>query len=469
MEIIPGAIASKVFEIFAYFRRLSISMKTTILRFVPLAFIIIFLYSSCSPKPDDIIRPPIIVDTLPPNPPASTTCTDCGWEAEIDGVLFKGTIDTSFYRIDASAGDTIITLTGSGNNKMSNILLKMYINRRTHSGRGFGEFDTASSQKMIFSWGASSSINVQVDSLDLNNKVIGSFSGVGYLYDVNNAPHEVKNGKFKFRLGATNNVPKFFTYVSPSRTIKGCLNRADFQSNSLVLEGIDFNGIGDERFKLIVHTGATIKPGVYKASKEQVMLNYYLPSLYFVYICEDGGDLTVTIDSVNGNIVKAHYSGSYIGQPVSGYFTCRVKNYQPYPDAVNKWTYLDEHLPSFTANIYGGNILNASKVVNGNRHVLTVNGESDQSLSTFKLVISSSNPIDTGTYYTVYTNVAPYRNLDSVYFKTSTSTVLNYGYGYSYEAKCIIDSIDNNRVVGRFNFIIPSAQTYKQGRFRAHF
>ena len=96
----------------------------------------------------------------------------------------------------------------------------------------------------------------------------------------------------------------------------------------------------------MIHTGATVKPGTYESSKQQAGLTYYTPSYFPYYIDDSTGNLTVTISTVNGNIVSGYFSGTnYNGKSISnGKFFCRIKNYSSYLDSPYKWKYVHEQI-----------------------------------------------------------------------------------------------------------------------------
>jgi hypothetical protein len=149
-----------------------------------------------------------------------------------------------------------------------------------------------------------------------------------------------------------------------------------------------------------------------------------------------------------------------------------VKNYVPYTDSTNKWKYIEQNIASFYSAFYGGNILNATKsfdAVNYRHYRLTVNGESDRMFSSFKMAISSTLPIDTGTYTTTFDPQSQNRIIDSLYFKSPGATVMNHSINSPQKVYCHIDSINAVRVVGQYWQDIPGTQNFRQGRFRANF
>ncbi len=205
--------------------------------------------------------------------------------------------------------------------------------------------------------------------------------------------------------------------------------------------------------------------------------SFYVPSYFQHYVCDSLGNLRVTILSVNGNIVTGTFQGTnyiyglpaYNGVSVSnGKFMCRVKNYQPYVDEINKWKYIEEDMvyPNNPFMIYGGNILNAAKTFTGGRYYLTINGESDNLNSKFKLVIASNSSISTGNYISSY---SVSQSLDTLYITSGSTILANYN-RFSNNISCQIDSISSSRVVGRFGqVIIGNPDRIRQGSFKANF
>jgi hypothetical protein len=166
------------------------------------------------------------------------------------------------------------------------------------------------------------------------------------------------------------------------------------------------------------------------------------------------------------------------GLAINGNFSCRVKNYQPQPDSVNKWSFGEDE-SIFLYRLYGGNVLNAKLSQNGSRYLLTVNGESDQGKSVFKMVISANAPIATGTYLSGYMS---YNNkLDSLYFQSDTKiwngngTYLFTEDFMQFPAICKIETIDQHQITGTMSGYMRimlnsgsfSGAWIKQGKFRA--
>jgi hypothetical protein len=103
--------------------------------------------------------------------------------------------------------------------------------------------------------------------------------------------------------------------------------------------------------------------------------------------------MTVTISSVEGNIVHGSFSGTgKTGDAIqNGTFTCRISNYHAQQDADTRWSFGAWIDPSFgDYSPYAGNVTSAALSEANGIHYLTVNGESDHGASVFKLVISNS-------------------------------------------------------------------------------
>lgn len=123
-------------------------------------------------------------------------------------------------------------------------------------------------------------------------------------------------------------------------------------------------------------------------------------------------------------------------------------------------------LNPFGYNIWGGNVINASKTKT-DRYYLTINGQSDHNTSEFKLVISSSSPIDTGMY--VSDVFSPQTNrLHSLYFKTSETSIFNFNLGYT-TAYCYITVIDAKKVRGTLTVLRAGVDVKQRGSFTGKF
>lgn len=223
-------------------------------------------------------------------------------------------------------------------------------------------------------------------------------------------------------------------------------------TNSLILDDIPFAYAANQKFRLIIRTGGTIKPGVYKSSRGEVGLSFFIPSIYTQYVNDSLGDVTVSIISVSNNIVKGTFSGlNANATPISdGSFSCRVKNYQPQPELLDRWQFsFDEH--TLLYNCYGGNITSAVKTQVGGRHLITLKRESDNHQLVYKLVLSSDAPLTTGLYRSSRWGVGP-NLIDSAYFRSNerlwngNTTYLYSDFGV--DTWCRIESIDANQITG---------------------
>lgn len=451
--------------------------------------VLFILFTSCHKGKDPAAQPPVgptpPVTPVPPVPSLPPYADNNKWECLIDGVPWSGTVDTSFISIGTV--DTIVYCRGTSADKKGNIYLIININRQfrttgkvnTHS-YGLFMFDTLSMRPMMAGiYTPYSNITYTVDTLN-GTRLKASFSGTaevlpdGALRGA--STHTITNGKFSCEMGRGNSEPKTFLFNSDGTKWSGYLSSAKLISNTLIMEGFPYSYNGEQRFKLMVRTGGTIKKGTYTSASGDAGLQLYVPSIYPLYITDYTGDLSVTINSVDGNIITGSFSGSSNGKQISGgIFTCRVQNYVPQADAPGKWAFSkDESIQLY--EMYGGNVVNAQKTQAGNRYLLTVNGESDNGTSTFKLVLNSATPFTPGVYKTdTVTN-----RLDSLYFTSDTkiwngnTTYFFLGYGTTY---CRIDSIDAYSVsgilYGRFNmYYSPNAfagLSIGKGRFRAIF
>ena len=455
-------------------------------------FIIAFLIISNSCKKDPVTPNVPTTPATPTTPSAPVFTVDNKWECQIDGINYSGTIDTSFYQIinpEESNPDTVVDCSGTSNNKNASIHFRIIINRTlrpapisTVSSNGLLVFDTASTKYLIASSNFNgSNVTYNIDTL-VSNKLKATFSGQlmlppdGTLHG--GSIHTISNGKFSCAFGTGNGEPNNFSFNSNTSQISGYFLSASLTSNTLVMDGLPYTYYGEQKFKLLIRTGGTIKTGIYKSKNGDVGLQLYSPSIYPFYVNDTLGDLTVIINSVKGNIVDGFFSGiNGDGKAITGgNFSCRVKNYVPQVDSSNKWGFsVDESI--FLYNIYGGNVLNASKSQILNKYFLTVNGESDNGDSKFKVVISSYSPISTGTYQTGYFS----NHLDTLYFKSNRkiwngNTTYFYSDGH-YPTYCRIDTINSYKVVGtlfgKINIYLSSSgftsTDIKKGSFRASF
>lgn len=455
--------------------------------------ILLFVAIACR-KPSDVdgslTTPGNNTDTSK-NPPVTPPGTTSGankqpgtWECDVDGVHYTGTIDTGFVSIQNptySHPDTVFTCTGISLNKAANIRLRFIVNRYTlTAGDQFAylTFDTCTTN-YLYNYPKGSTASGKADSL-IDGCLYGSFTGTltEYEHPSSVGSHTITNGKFKCNYNTGNSEPKAFSFSTGVFNVAGYFNYARVTSNTLILDGIPF-AYGSDHFKLMIRTGGTIKPGTYESAKGDVGLQWFVPSIYRGYINDSTGDLKVTIASVTGNIVHGSFSGLNMdGLAINGNFSCRVKNYQPQPDSVNKWSFGEDE-SIFLYRLYGGNVLNAKLSQNGSRYLLTVNGESDQGKSVFKMVISANAPIATGTYLSGYMS---YNNkLDSLYFQSDTKiwngngTYLFTEDFMQFPAICKIETIDQHQITGTLSGYMRimlnsgsfSGAWIKQGKFRA--
>ncbi len=455
--------------------------------------ILILSLHSCSKTPGTAPPPQPPTDTIPIPPttqPGGNFVIDGKWQCEIDGKFYSGTVDTSFMWISnptRSHPDTVVECTGTALDKKANIHFKIFINRKSAqpvsivTSSGLLLFDTISTKFMVANWHTREQITYRVDTF-MSNKMKATFSGTVTVLNqsgvIGQTTHHVTNGKFSCELGKGTSEPKTFTFNNDGAPVSGYFCSAKLVSNSLILEGAPYSHNGEQQVKLTIRTGGTIKTGTYENSSGGAGFHYYTPSIYPVYVNDSMGDLSVTISSVNGNIIEGSFSGAdeYGPKITSGSFRCRVKDYVPQIDSMNKWAFShDGHL--FLFNAYGGNILNATRSQAGSKYFLTVNGESDHGTSRFKIILSSPSPITKGVYQTNHHLNA----VDSLTFASNTK-IWNGNSTYMYAddhggTYCTIDSIDSKNVYGTLSGLIrihTNSGSYfgteiRKGRFRASF
>lgn len=423
---------------------------------------------SCKKNFDTQITPVVPSDTSKPSLPNVDSLKDLNkWQCEVDGIQYSGSIDTSFFKIldpGTNFADTLIECSGTTFDKKSNIYFTVQINRtrRTNNFSStflFGSttvFDTSSVNYLFQSRGLSPTVmNYVIDSFK-SNKLLVSFSGklISGVSDV----HTVNNGKISCYLNTGNAEPKKFKFKNDQSNYFGSATSAEIISNTMVIDFLPFVIDANNRFRLSVRTGGTIKPGIYDSRNGDVSLEYYVPSIYWFYADDKFGDVQLVIHSVYQNIVHGSFSGtSANGKNISGgEFSVRVKGYTSVTDSVHQWKFVaDEGLTIYSypssLNLFGGNVVKATLSKDSYKHFLTIDGESDQGSSSFKLVISSFDPIKTGVYESGITKAD---KLDSIKYN-SNQKLWN---GYSTElfsdqgikAYCKIDSIDGQKVVATF-------------------
>ncbi|HEV7330919.1 MAG TPA: hypothetical protein VGN63_07770 [Flavisolibacter sp.] len=378
--------------------------------------------------------------------PVPEITVDNTWRCEIGGKLYQGSIDTSFITLQGEPGrtDTIVTLSGSTADGSANIALKMMINRFARrsdtaylgiSGN-YLTFDTASTSYLKTSEGTVW-VPFKIEAFR-NNKLKGSFSG--NLASVSGPTQSITNGAISVELGKGNGAPKMLRVNTDGQITTGPIRSAVLQSNALIIDGFAFDGVAV--YQLQVRTGATIKPGTYKSTNGDVGFYIWRPSIITHNVSDVQGDLSVTIQSVEGGIVTGTFSGQSlsVGTGITavnttGQFKCRVKDYVAGMDAKDQWQFNIDG-PFMTA---GGDITNATiNQING-RYVLSLNGTSDKGNSTFRLRMASFQPFAPGTY-----ELSSWT--DSCYFSTPSVKYFNA----NDKAYVRIDSLSTTRIVGRF-------------------
>ena len=120
---------------------------------------------------------------------------------------------------------------------------------------------------------------------------------------------------------------------------------AKFIGDTFLLDGAPMRWSGLNRFRLLVHTGGTIQPGVYHSENGDVGLFHYESSFDDLYVTDSAGSLTVNITKVSGNTVYGTFSGSnpaanYPGVSAvvcNGSFAVRVRGHMSEVDPATKW------------------------------------------------------------------------------------------------------------------------------------
>lgn len=418
----------------------------------------------------------------PPNPTQVDSAAfkvDNTWKCTVNGIQYKGSIDTSFTVVANTTGaDTVLYCTGTSFDKRVNVNFRISINRTswqssmfsTIAGTALFAFDTTTADVYKASSNSGAEIVYKVDTLKYG-KLKASFSGTIRNNEINGPEISVANGKFSCEFGKGNNESKFFSFKEDNTIRSGYVKSASIVSNTLILDCIPFEYNAEHKFRLLIRTGGTVKPGAYYSKDGDAGLQYYIPSIYPLYITDDAGDLSVNITSVTGNVVTGTFAGgNRDGKKITeGKFICRIKNYLPQPDLDTKWKFSFDDNYYYLYTLYGGNILNANKTQTGNRYLLTVNGESDQGLSKFKIVLSSSSSITSGVYKTGYYLE---KQVDSMYFKSDQkswngNTTYLFSDEYS-DTYCRIDTIDSKEVAGAL-FGKIAGVNIRKGSFKATF
>lgn len=485
-----------------------------ITRYFIIALSFFVLLEACSRNMPAAPPPPPPTGTTPPVKPADSTTknTDStapvyipgGWQCTVDGVPYSGTIDTSWFTFTPFSGDphgdTTLNCIGSSSDKRAHlsfvVIFNRYSTRNVPYFWGAVEFDTCSENILEASNLGSSTVKLYIDS---SNKTtfFGRFDGTAVVTNDGGSIHTITNGKFYAGLRGGNHEPNSFRYTAnpalvgtadgvTSGLVSGYFNEARLISNTLVLNGTPGSS-NQSIFRLMVRTGGTIKPGVYRSDNGDAGILLYYPSINRTYVDDSTGSLTITISDVSGNIVHGSFSGTnQDGSPISaGSFAVRVKDYVPEADAVDKWGFGTFRVgyPDKVYRTFGGNILNGALTTNSGRYYLTVNGESDFGASVFKIVLSSVTPITKGTYSSGIIFSPPVSNrVDSLYFISPEKIWNGFHTDYSggsnsKPALVIIDSIDAHQVKGElkgfFNMNTGFGGTdgsyFQLGRFSASF
>lgn len=400
---------------------------------------------------------------------------DNKWQCDINGVLYSGTMDTSFINIINSQGtpfyDSLVYFTGTSTDKKSNIAFWINVKRNLYPNGVFSSSAWMSSLSIDMGtddyWssvlGSPDKIDFVVDSFT-TKKLKGTFGG-RFPNKQHTAWIEVTNGKFSCEFGKGNKEPKQISFVGAD-SIYGYTRYARLEANTLIIDAAIYQAFSGATYRLMIHTGGTIKPGTYESTDGNVGFNYYTPSIYHYAVGDSLGKMSVTITAVNGDVVEGTFHGNsdYIDQQeiTNGKFRCRVQNYIPQQDSADKWKFFIDYYSLADYRIYGGNVTKAAKTFVNNRYYLTINGTSDNDKSPFKLSVFSTSPIDTGYYRALPGN----KIIESLYFKTGATYpfIFDSGSGSIY---CHIDHIDANGVSGTMGTL--ETDWLRRGSFTASF
>jgi len=452
------------------------------------AFSFLLLLQACSRNmPANPTTPgsPVSPDSTKKTDTSATPFISGSWTCQIDGVTYSGAFDTCFTRIDTVWGpalDTTVTCVGTTPDKRANIQISLRFNRtfyKTAKAGGLFAFDTCSDNVLEHFSEPQTQMNFVLDSVS-STQIQSHFDGTAASYPANGViSHTITNGKLVVGFHGGDHDPNSFHYSSTTGAVNGYFNEARLISNSLVLDGRQFDGVPQNKFRLIIRIGGTIKPGVYNSQDGNAGLQLYIPGAYHNYITDAQGQLTVTINSVTGNVVNGSFSGvdRYGSSIASGSFAVRIKNYSPEADSTNKWAFGEDEL-TFSYRTFAGNVLNGTLSQSTGRYFLTVNGESDHGASTFKLVLSSNTPIKKGIYQTGFFTSD---KVDSLYF-ISPEKIWNgnntYLFAGDYSQTIVqIDSINNRyaagQLTGAINIFLANSSfartNIREGRFTTSF
>jgi hypothetical protein len=435
------------------------------------------------------------------------------WQAQVDGVNYSGTIDTSYtlYASSIISGhpDTLFSCTGTSSDKRANVHFQFLINRSPANSTAtlntsFGDeaqmaFDNNSDTVLESFNNSQSAVVFTIDSTTPTH-IQAHFSGtLGFWGPTGLDPHHtITNGKIVAGWHNGDHDANSFSFESAmqpldgssgTEAVTGYINSAQLVSNTLVLEGTPSSMALLDRFRLSIRTGGTVKSGVYHSEDGDVGFSLYYQGGDLLYVDDSTGSMSVTITQITGNTVYGNFSGTnqggggqFPGTPLSaGSFAARIKNYVPEPDSANQWAF-GAYFDSYTLKSYylfGGNVTNAVLAETGGRYSLSVNGTTDHGASTFQFLVSSPNPIQKGAY-TLQSgpntlDVLTFSSIEKTYYGVPivVMPILNPD-----PAEVIIDSIGAHYVQGEIkgrmaqdfgtgSTINPSL--FQQGRFSATF
>jgi hypothetical protein len=451
------------------------------------------IYLACT-KPSDPAEPtgppPIDTTTTPPTVTPAFKGQN-RWQCEVDGKLYQGTVDTSFFsfiNVTNTHPDTSFIVLGTADDKRSNIYFWVSANRYFHAeasnynGRFNLIFDTLSSRYAEADKSKQQDIQLKMDTFGVDG-VSATFSGKIRLRRAGNVSvdtfYTVTNGKLSAGFGKGKSEPKMFSFnaiTTPVSTLAhaGYFHSGQLLANTLVMDGITLDGISYAPFRLAIRTGGTVKTGLYRSRDGDVLISF---NERFVWITDQTGDATVNIQTVNGNIVSGIFSGTtQSGNPITeARFQCRIKDYRPQIDAPDRWSMnLDQGL--YRYEMFAGNTTSAILSSISGIPTLAIQGESDNGASSFKLMLKCYSGITAGNYE--YNNPLSSRLLELVQF--SSPIRLAYGSYNNFDLKnigyyCKIDRIDAVKVEGRIlllngpNGTIDPANEIVKGKFSARF
>lgn len=397
------------------------------------------------------------------------------WECRIGGVRYGGTIDTSFLQVFSGARmDTVIHLTGTSDDGKSNLTVKLDLfrtgasNSTVHLGSGSSYLLLDTGTLDYFKTDNPYTVQFEIEGLT-KNKLKGNFSGkVRTLSGI----HDVTDGKVSLEFGRGSGSPKLVSVTVGGNNVAGPVISARHKANCLVLDALDFGG--DTTLQLHVRTGAALKPGTYRSTKGEVGLQLWRPSITTHYVSDVSGDLTVTIESVSGNVVAGRFAGTssaIVGGGTAtvsnGFFRCRVASYTPGEDLPDGWSFSEDNRGQFPFTTVGGNVTSAIQSQANGKYNLTINGITDRGASSFRLKLSSFAPF-TPKIYTLQSFS------DSVYLATLSTKYFNANSDFFIR----IDTINAQRVVGGFygkvllsNVLYGSGWVHelRKGSFSANF